>query len=102
MEKFITFILIGIILLVCGILNIRGNISTIHSYNRRKVVKADIPKYGKCMGIGSLIIGFSFVVCAVFELAFKTDIIEHLVVLGTIIGLVIMLYGQFKYNKGIF
>ena len=102
MEKFITFILIGIILLVCGILNIRGNIFTIHSYNRRKVVKADIPKYGKCMGVGSLIIGFSFVVCAVFELVFKTDIIEHLVVLGIIIGLVIMLYGQFKYNKGIF
>ena len=102
MEKFITFILIGVILLVCGILNIRGNISTIHSYNRRKVVKADIPKYGKCMGIGSLIIGGSFVVCAIFELILKTDIIEYLVVLGIIIGLVIMLYGQFKYNKGIF
>lgn len=102
MEKFITFILIGIILLVCGVLNIKGNISAIHSYNRRKVVKADIPKYGKCMGIGSLIIGFSFVVCAVFELILKTDIIEYVVVLGIIIGVTIMLYGQFKYNKGIF
>ena len=102
MEKFITFILIGIILLICGVLNIRGNISTIHSYNRRKVVKADIPKYGKCMGIGSLIIGFSFIICIVFEFIFKTDIIEHLLVSGIVIGLVIMLYGQFKYNKGIF
>ena len=102
MEKFIAFILIGIILLVCGILNIRGNISTIHSYNRRKVVKADIPKYGKCMGIGSLIIGGSFVVCAIFELILKTDIIEYFIILGIIIGVAIMLYAQFKYNKGIF
>ena len=102
MEKFITFILIGIILLVCGVLNIRGNISTIHSYNRRKVVKADIPKYGKCMGIGSLIIGGSFVVCAIFELILKTDIIEYFIILGIIIGVAIMLYAQFKYNKGIF
>ena len=46
MDNFIVFIL-GLFISVLGITNIKGNISTIHSYNRRKVKEEDIPKYGK-------------------------------------------------------
>lgn len=52
MGKFITFLLIGIVLVILGITNIKGNISSIHWYNRSKVSANDIPKYGKCMGSG--------------------------------------------------
>lgn len=46
MENIIMLIL-GVFISVMGIVNIKGNISTIHSYNRRKVKEEDIPKYGK-------------------------------------------------------
>lgn len=102
MAKFITFILLGIILFICGVLNIRGNISTIHSYNRRKIIKDDIPKYGKCMGIGSLIIGLSLIIAGVLEVVFKTSVFDYLILFCIVIGVIIMLYAQIKYNKGIF
>ena len=38
-------LIIGIAISVLGIVNIKGNISTIHSYNRRKVSEEDVPKY---------------------------------------------------------
>ena len=46
MENIIMLIL-GVFISVVGIVNIKGNISTIHSYNRRKVKEEDIPKYGQ-------------------------------------------------------
>ncbi|MCH5353932.1 MAG: hypothetical protein J1E06_10785 [Acutalibacter sp.] len=102
MEKFIIMILLGAVIVILGISNIRGNISSIHWYNRRKVSENDIPKYGKCMGIGSVIVGFSLVIPAVLELAFQSDLFDYIVLIGCIIGVVIMVYGQIKYNKGIF
>lgn len=59
MENMMLLVL-GICISVLGIVNIRGNISTIHSYNRRKV-KEDVPKYGKAVGTGTLIMGISLV-----------------------------------------
>lgn len=56
MDNLILLIL-GLFISVLGITNIKGNISTIHSYNRRKVKEEDIPKYGKVVGTGTLIMG---------------------------------------------
>ena len=50
-------LILGALLCVLGVVNLRGNISTIHSYNRRKVREEDVPKYGRAMGTGTLIIG---------------------------------------------
>ena len=86
MENIIMLIL-GVFISVVGIVNIKGNISTIHSYNRRKVKEEDIPKYGKTVGTGTLIIGI---------------IIDYIILPAVIVGLGFILYGQFKYNKGIF
>lgn len=62
MDNLILLIL-GLFISVLGITNIKGNISTIHSYNRRKVKEEDIPKYGKVVGTGTLIMGVSFILC---------------------------------------
>ena len=43
----IGMLIIGLFASILGIMNIRGNISSIHSYNRRKVKEEDRPKYGK-------------------------------------------------------
>ena len=40
----IMLLILGVFISVMGILNIKGNISTIHSYNRRKVKEEDIDK----------------------------------------------------------
>ena len=38
-------LIIGIAFSVIGIVNIKGNISTVHSYNRRKVTEEDVPTH---------------------------------------------------------
>ena len=40
----IALLILGIFISVIGIVNMTGNISTIHSYNRRKVKEEDVPK----------------------------------------------------------
>ncbi len=102
MEKYITLILLGAILIVLGIVNYKGNISTIHWYNRRKVSKEDIPKYGKCVGIGTIICGGSLLITALLEILFQNPNVEIAILVGLAIGLIVILYGQFKYNKGLF
>ena len=96
MENIIMLIL-GVFISVMGIVNIKGNISTIHSYNRRKVKEEDIPKYGQFKynkGI-SLVLGFI--------VSFWSEIIiDYIILPAFIVGLGFILYGQFKYNKGIF
>ena len=59
MENIIMLIL-GVFISVVGIVNIKGNISTIHSYNRRKVKEEDIPKYGKAVGTGTWILKMEY------------------------------------------
>ena len=46
MENIIMLIL-GVFISVVGIVNIKGNISTIHSYNRRRVKEEDILIFAK-------------------------------------------------------
>ena len=57
----IALLILGIFIAIIGIVNIMGNISTIHSYNRRKVREEDVPKYGRAVGTGTLIIGVSLI-----------------------------------------
>lgn len=94
-------LIVGLFMSVIGIVNIMGNISTIHSYNRRKVKEEDVPKYGKAVGTGTLIIGIS-VVMAFFAELWSKVIMPYIVTPGIVVGLAFILYGQFKYNKGIF
>lgn len=41
----IALLILGIFISVIGIVNMTGNISTIHSYNRRRVKEEDVPKW---------------------------------------------------------
>lgn len=86
---------------VMGIINIKGNISTIHSYNRRKIKEEDVPKYGKAVGTGTLIIGISLVLRFIVSF-WSEEIMGFIILPAVIVGLCFMLYGQIKYNKGIF
>lgn len=97
----IALLILGIFISIIGIVNMTGNISTIHSYNRRKVKEEDVPKYGRAVGTGTLIIGVSLI--AAFVTTFwSEDAISFIVIPALVIGLGFILYAQFKYNKGIF
>lgn len=91
----------GSFISILGIMNIKGNISTIHSYNRRKVKEEDVLKYGKAIGTGTLIMGASFVLSFIISF-WNESIVEFILLPALAVGLDFMLYGQFKYNKGIF
>lgn len=97
----IALLILGIFISVIGIVNMTGNISTIHSYNRRKVKEEDVPKYGRAVGTGTLIIGVSLI--AAFVTTFWSETaMSFIVIPALVIGLGYILYAQFKYNKGIF
>ena len=97
----IALLILGIFISVIGIVNMTGNISTIHSYNRRKVREEDVPKYGRAVGTGTLIIGVSLI--AAFVTTFWSETaMSFIVIPALVVGLGFILYAQFKYNKGIF
>lgn len=54
------------------------------------------------MGLGSLIIGLSLIIAGIIQALFTAEADAVIIQIGIIIGLALMLYGQFKYNKGIF
>ena len=100
MEHLLLLVL-GIFLSVLGIVNMKGNISTIHTYNRRKVKEEDVPKYGRTVGTGTLIIGAALAL-AYFITLWNEEIVDLIILPALVVGLAFILYGQIKYNHGIF
>lgn len=100
--EYIFMIIFGICIIVLGILNYKGNISSIHWYNRTRIAKENSKKYGEAMGLGTIIIGVSLIITAILQMIFDIESLWLITLVGVIVGLVFLLYGQFKYNKGIF
>lgn len=93
---------LGILLTLLGIFNIRGNIASIHWYNRRKVKKEDQLPYCRYMGSGTLIIGVSLIAAGFVQSLADDETAAWVIAGGVLAGLTLMLYAQIKYNKGIF
>lgn len=102
MTENIMIIIFGILLIGLGTLNVRGNIESIHWYNRTRITEETRPKYGKLMGIATIIMGGSFTLSAVLDIVVLNKAVFLIAGVGALIGFVIMLYAQIKYNKGIF
>ncbi len=98
----IVLIALGALLTVIGIINCTGNINSIHSYNRRRITEQTRVPYGKAVGSGTAIIGVTMTVAAVLDIMIKNPLIYLVIIPGIIVGITLILYGQFKYNKGIF
>ena len=97
MGEFIIQIIIGLIIIIIGILNMKGNISLLHSYHRKRVKKEDIIPFGKKVGIGNTII-----LAGVFTILNYTHISNVVLSIGITMGITIIFYAMFRYNKGIF
>ena len=108
-EGFAVTAIVGLICIILGISNIKGNIETLHSYHRKRVAKEDILPYGRLIGTGTVTIGASIILLAVFVLL--SDLLHNkvfmnvglvLMGIGTLTGIIISVYAMIKYNKGIF
>ena len=109
MEAFIFVIGIGVLCIALGIVNMLGNISTIHSYHRKRVSEADRPAFGKLVGLGTVIIGGGVCVFgAISAITFNSEspiftiIASTVLILSIIVGSIISFYAMKKYNGGIF
>lgn len=102
MKELIIQIIIGIVLIIIGISNIKGNISLLHSYHRKRVKKEDIKPYGKKVGIGTIIIALTIIIAGILAFLNYTNISNISLIVGFLTGFIIIFYAMFKYNKGIF
>ena len=100
---------IGIICIIIGCLNRRGNISSLHSYHRKRVTEENVLPFGRLVGLGTIIIGVAVVLCGILTaVSMFTDIailatIGYIILgVGLVLGLVISFAAMIKYNKGIF
>ena len=109
MVAFITVSGLGILIAILGIINMTGNISSLHWYHRQRVTEENRKPFGKLVGLGTLIIGIAMIVFGVLLLIFEYTQIEALVIVGVvelivslIVGMIISFYAMKKYNGGIF
>ena len=102
-------VILGFLLILLGISNMKGNISTLHRYHRKRVTEEDRLPFGRLVGIGTIVVGISIVVnggCTLLaesmQNALLTTIGTVLMSIGMVAGIALILYAMFKYNKGIF
>ncbi len=109
MEENIVTFLVGVVCIVLGISNMRGNISSLHSYHRHRVSEENRIPFGKQVGLGTIIVGIGIIVFSV--LSYVTLYTENnffilvgtaFLIIGIILGLVMCFLAMIKYNKGIF
>ena len=109
MPAFIVSFLVGIVCILLGIGNAKGNLSSLHSYHTHRVREEDRLPMGRLVGFGTILVGASIVVFSALAIvALLTDRQIFLAVGGVVmavgmtIGIAVALYGIQKYNKGIF
>ena len=101
--------LVGIVCIVLGISNMRGNISSLHSYHRHRVSEEDRIPFGKQVGLGIVVIGIGIIIFSVLStvtLYTENNIFiligNAVLIVGIVAGLIISFKAMIKYNKGIF
>ena len=101
--------IIGVVCILIGVSNRKGNISSLHSYHRNRVREEDVLPYGKKIGLGMIIIGISIIAFSIISYiseATKNDIFAlvgtGVMLAGILVGSIILFKAMIKYNKGIF
>jgi len=109
MDNFFVPGILGVILIVLGIMNMKGNISSLHWYHRQRVTEEDRKPFGKLVGLGTLIIGIALVISGILFWISEVTATELwliigcvITVVGIVVGLILSFYAMIKYNKGIF
>ena len=109
MLSMIVTIAVGLVICFLGITNMRGNLSSLHSYHRNRVRDEHKKIFGRLVGMGNIIMGASVAILGVLIYVWEqTQILAYaiaggvLIAVGMIAGLGISFFAMIKYNKGIF
>ena len=109
MTEFITTLAVGILVSVLGIINMTGNISSLHRYHRHRVSEENKKPFGRLVGLGTLIVGVALMVFGGLMFIFEQTALQIILVIapiiliaGVVVGLAISFYAMKKYNGGIF
>lgn len=105
----IVIFIVGIICIVLGVSNMKGNLSSLHSYHKNRVSEEDRIPFGKQVGLGTVIVGAGIIVFSILsaitiyaENNVFTLLGTALLIVAIIVGLLISFRAMIKYNKGIF
>ena len=109
MYAFVTLIFFGVLVSIVGVLNMKGNVSSLHWYHRRRVTEENRKPFGMLIGLGTVIIGASLVLLGAALFAFERTQRKVFLIVGIsemifaiTVGLTLSFYAMIKYNKGIF
>ena len=109
MPEIIISVILGIVCIVLGVLNTKGNISTLHAYHRKRVTEENRLPFGRMVGAGTIIIGVGLIIGGTFlglsELLTNPTyamIGGVILIVAFVVGLAISFAAMIKYNKGIF
>lgn len=106
---FFTTAIVGVIIIIIGINNMRGDISSLHSYHRSRVKPEDVRPFGKLVGLGTIIMGISCIVMGASIVISDRSGIGIIATIGGVlmgvgfaIGIAITAHAMKKYNGGMF
>ena len=103
MPAFIVTALVGVVCIVLGISNMKGNISSLHAYHRNRVSEEDRIPFGKKVGLGTIIIGVAVIVFSglcrntVTDNEIFTLIGTGILIAGIVVGRIISFKAMIKY-----
>lgn len=109
MAAWITTVGVGLLISIIGIVNMTGNISSLHSYHRQRVTEENRKPFGRLVGLGTLIVGIALIVFGTISWIAEKTRLNFLIIIGTallivgiVVGMALNFYAMKKYNGGIF
>ena len=84
--------LLGVLCIMLGVSNRKGNIASLHYYHRKRVSEEDRLPFGRLVGNGTIIIGAAIIAAAILTYiasALQQDVFSSIGEVIAIIGLVI-------------
>ena len=92
-------VIVGIVCIVIGISNRKGNLSMLHSYHKNNVSEEDRIPFGKLVGLGMIIVGAALAVYGGLSFVSASAIGTAVLIVGLVVGLGLAFYAMKKYNK---
>ena len=109
MTDIIVPVVLGVFVIILGACNMRGNLSSIHWYHRKRVTEENRLPFGRAVGLGTILCGAALVGYACLTFAAEQTQTDALILIGAVLlvmglaaGLALSLYAMIKYNRGIF